>query len=52
MNDKDLSSLYIQDFDDYNDEDEDCNIIRVDIKKDKNALKRILKKMKKYIIYD
>ena len=49
LNEKDLSSLYIQDFDDFKDEDEDCNIIRVDIKKDKNGLKRILKKMKKYI---
>ena len=55
---KELSSLYIQDFDDFNDdeiedeiddEDEDFNIIRVNIKSDKNALKRILKKMKKYI---
>ena len=49
---KELLSLYIQDFDDFNDdeiEDEDFNIIRVNIKSDKNALKRILKKMKKYI---
>lgn len=57
INGKNLSSLYIQDFDNFNnddedeieDEDEDCNIIRVNIKADKNALKRILKKIKKYI---